>query len=209
MYFNFKTINNGTIKAYVSFEGYRQDAGIMFDNGKSKTEKLYNNENGDLSFRFNGEEIVIRKAETTNVETIRSRIESGEWVTSSDLMLALICDGVENVRFLDELPVPDFVFPGTSIAVCSNQREKCVCKLELEYLFMPHEDYKLKLIAAEPSFVCSGRYYTSDLLSLITRGQIQILDSIQDGKTAEEHLVEYFCKVTEPDRYQYKMITMP
>lgn len=195
MYFYFKT-STGIIKTYICFEGYFKAAEIIGDNQdflSSQIEPLYNNAAGDLAFRYCGEEVVVRKVETTNMDIVRSKMKSGEQFSSVDLVMAIICDGVENVRF--------HVMP----PACDNV-EGCVCKLRPEYLAMPHDGYMVKFVSVEPSSNYVRFFYFDDLISMIRDGQIKILDSIQDGKTEEEHLVEYFCEVTSREGFPFKMI---
>lgn len=143
------------------------------------------------------------------MKEIKQKINNNERVTSDELMLAIICDGMNNVRFSVDMPVPDMVVPGLGIALCGDKTKKCVCGLVEEYLNMPHEDYKIRLEAVreleDDVYTCRDRYYTSDFTSMLCNGLFDILDSIDDGKTAEEHVVEYFSKVTDKEYFDYKM----
>ena len=178
---------------------------VSFDNSAMK---LYNNTNGTLVFDYNGEEVPFASVVKKSVKEVRDNIASGNnRTTPSDLLLAIICDGVENVRFSVEMPVPDMVFAG--MAVCSDKEIHTECMIDLDDFDMPHQDYKIKLVPAKNSsgygVACSRRYYTSDLFSLIKSGIVTINDSIDDGKTDEEHFREYFRKVTAKDWLDYRM----
>lgn len=210
MYYSYNT-HNGEVLAFISFESYndrvylRTQANPDYEN----TVVLYNNKNGDLAFNYDGEEILFKDFIKTSMKEIKQKISNNEHVTSDELMLAIICDGMNNVRFGMDMPVPDVVVPGLGFAICGDKTKRCTCKPVEEYLGMPHEDYKIGLEAVrEPEdneYTCEDRYYTSDFTSMLCNGIFEILDSIDDGKTAEEHVVEYFSRVTDKDYFDYKM----
>ena len=204
------TFNTGDkkINTWISFESYNDSVSIYNEEGKEvAVAKLHNNTEGDLVFDHNGLEIPFRTFECVSMAEIKRMIEAGERVFESEFAQAIIHDGMHNVRFGVDMPVPDMIFPGTSIAIVGDKTQKCACKLVEEYLNMPHDKYKLKVEAVDENAarVCRDRYYMSDFLSLIKSGHIDILDSVDDGKTSMEHIMEYFHSVTDKDYFDYKM----
>lgn len=209
MNYSFNT-KNGVIKTFISFESYNDRVSIWDEAVKDWVDTtFYNNINGDLCFKYRGEEIKFSSFHKTSMKEIKEQIKSGKSINDDDLMLAIICDGMENVRIAMEMPVPDMVFPGTSIGICSGKKVKCTCKLQEEFNSMPHENYKLRIVADNDSdgygITCSERMYTSSITGFMEVGIIEILDSIDDGKTAEEHVIDYFNKFSSKDSFEYKM----
>lgn len=205
MYYIFNS-KNGIVHAWIDVDhiqcGYGR-ADVMCVDGKAIDEvqcQMYANDNGDAAFKFRGEEFVMGDAIIHTMSEIKQMFEKGENVFSEMLMQAIMADGLENVRFGIKLPAADaFIGP---FAVCSNKTAFVKSKIVPGFNRMPHGNYKLKFEAVEehPDLVlCREEFYTSDMVSLIKRGHITIMDSIDDGKTSRRHFREYLNSVTKSE----------
>lgn len=205
MYYNFDT-SNGNLRTWISMDSFNDNVVIYDNNGREVEEvKLYNNADGDLSFKVNNEEILFKNFKAMSMAEFKSAIERGDRVFGNEFVKAIIHDGMENVRFGLEMPVPDMIIPMMGIAMIGDKTVMCECKLVKEYLHMPHDNYKIKLEAVNNKNVCRDRYYVSDFVDLIKSGHIQILDSVDDGVNPVDRIVAYFSEVTSSKYYNYKM----
>ena len=192
MYFDFNT-NSGKVHAWLTFDFVGMDmdtADVIAVNGEQREEvrcKLYNTADNDLAFKFNGEEILVGSAIIPTMSEVKHAIETnGRGGNSDQLMQAIMGAGVSNVRFTMELDRPSARFG--SFAVCTGEKERVACKIVPGYNRMPHGNYKLKFEAVndeERERLCRDDLYTSDMIGLIRRGYIEILDPIEDGKSTE------------------------
>ena len=143
----------------------------------NKTKKQYErtireDENGRF-FTWNKHKIYLNDWIRISLKEIKEKIENGEWVTSDDLCQAIMTDGVENARFivpLNTVCVGGFFLNG-------NEHKDVLCKVEERYNREVKSNYKLYLSPVEPDdTVASHRdFYTSDMISLIKEGHIQIV----------------------------------
>lgn len=209
MRYTFNT-DKGSVNTWISFESYNDKVIIYDDRGNEVEEsKLHNNQAGDLVFMYAGQEIPFRTFECMSMDELDSRIKSGEHIFEEEFVQAIIHDGMDNVRFAIEVPVADMFVPFMGVKVVGDKVQMCECKLVEEYLNMPHDKYKLKVQPVEgiEKGLCGKRYYVSAMISLIKEGYIKILNSVDDGKTPMEHIMEYFNSVTSKDYFNYKMPT--
>lgn len=208
MYYKYNT-HNGEVRAFISLDSFNDSVHIYAGDNTEYSTNLYNNKSGELAFNYEGEEILFKDFIKTSMSEIRQKIYDKELVFSNELMQAIICDGIDNVRFRMDMRVPDMIIPEMGIALCGEKKKACVCSLVEEYLHMPHESYKLSFMAvAEPKsevVTCKEKMYADDFASMLCDGFYEILDSVDDGKTTDEHVMEYFAKVTSGEYYKYKM----
>ncbi len=206
MTFNTK---NGKVNAFVSFSSWNDMVLVRDSDTKEIGCRLHNNPEGELVFNYKGQEVPFINAEKVSMKELKKRVESGKDIFSNDISLAIICDGIENVRFKMEVAVPDCIVPSIGMAICGNKTVKTLCKLVKDNSSYVHDNYKLKFIAADDSegygCTCSKRMYTQDLVASIKRGAVEICDSIDDGKTADEHFREYYADITSKSTFDYKM----
>lgn len=197
MYFKFNT-NQGEVRAWVDLSHCTWVNGgvdIMAVNGKDIDETrcdTYNTPDGDLAFKFNGEEVLIGKAVLPTMAEIKQKLADDSWVTSEQLVQAVMAAGMENVKFSMEMEAPAALIGG--FAVCNGRNKRRVdCKIVPMYNRMPHGNYKLKFEAVnnEEERLCREEFYTSDMIGLIKRGFIQIGDVEDNGKTSEQNFREY------------------
>lgn len=188
--------NNGAkeITGFVHTD-YHKGVSVYDEHGEEQFCPIEVGDHG-VGFTYMGEKFSFSDAVKTSMADIKAKMEAGEFITSNELMMAIICDGTDNVRFGMKVHKPCFVFPGSSVAVCSDDMMETTCKLVNDSRDKPHHNYKLSFVAAEGSdgygSTCRERYYVSDMCSIIKQGGIKILESINDGKTASEHFDEYF-----------------
>lgn len=194
MYLYFK-IDNRIIRVDVSFEEACDTVEVIADKEPPYKTELYYNEDGELAFRYYDKEILVRDARTSSMDVIRAKIKEGKPLLPEELMLAIICDGVENVRFSDQLTVPE---PDSHCMSSHPRKRDCVCKLDLERLSMPHEICKIKLKPSEPVTACPERFYATDFVRRLREGRVKVLESLKDKRSANEHLADYFSAVARP-----------
>lgn len=208
MYCNYKIKNGDTLHVWIDLDyvdgiSTADVTGINRKDIKEERCRMFKNDSGKLVFDFRGEEVEVASAEVHSMAEIREMMDKGN-VICDDMMLAIIGDGMENVRFMTELDVPDMVMCG--IGVCSGKKRYTECKLVPEFNRMPHGNYKLSLVAVEGSDgygnTCKEQYYTSDMMGLIRKGFIKIGDSVADDKTAKQHFEEYIDKVLSKAYYK-------
>lgn len=205
MYYSYNT-SHGKIDTFISYSDYNNSVSIHFRDKSPMETKLLKDEAGVEYFKYKGEKIPFNSFIRHTMEELKQRYENNKDVSESEIMIAIICDGMDNVRFSADMPVPDMVIPELAFAICSNKTARCTCKLVEDYISMPHEKYKIKITVAEedPNYgsTCSNRYYTSSFEGMLMNGTVEILDSIEDGKSTDEHINEYFKKVARKDRME-------
>lgn len=205
MTYSFET-KEGRIDAFIPFAYYNDNATVYQPGDRSYETKLYNNENGDLVFDYKGEEIHFKNFIKTSMKEIKQKIERQEHIGTDDFIRAIICDGMHNVRFGVDIHVPDTVIPEIGVNVCGGNRKRCKCELVEEHPYLPHASYKIKIKAVESEgYSYSDDYYACDFKVLLCSGSYEVLESVDDGKTAEEHVIEYFRKITADDMFEFKM----
>ena len=215
MHANFD-INGKKIQAWLSIESYRQDVSFEFErdeDGRDTYHDLSKDESGALFFELNGQRVYLHDMEKDSMANLASMIkhqaETGvndepRWLTTYDFITAMLCDGPWNTRFLVDMPVPDTIVPMMGIALVGDKTTRVPCKLKKSFNSEPHVGYKLEFeidvdmltpeSREELPYVCTRRTYTDDIFSLIKCGNIGILPSIDDGKTQEQHIDEYFAE---------------
>lgn len=193
---------------WLSISGWRKD--IVITDKKTGKEKaqypVYVNNSGNVCFNMDGEEVYLNniKGRTmTELAEVINNKDSDTWLTSHDFINAMLIDGPWNTRFMVDMPVADEIIPMLGIAVTSDKTAKVKCRLKKDsFNSEPHQGYKLHFemdtdglteeqLMSMP-YVCSWRTYTDDIWSMIKSGMIEIVPSVDDGKSRKEHIDEYF-----------------
>lgn len=204
MYVNFD-LNGKELMGYLHVEKYRKDIAFFSDHGEgwSKDIDLDVDADGNLFFMYDAQKVYLHDMKKICMSDLCHRIKKNtEHVTTEDFLVAMLCDGPWNTRFSVELPVPESIIPFMGICMVGDKTKKVPCKLKDSYNSEPHNGYKLEFEPALDGlseqereslpYLCTKRTYTSDIFSMIKSGIIDILDSVEDGKTQEEHIDEYF-----------------
>ena len=99
----------------------------------------------------------------TVCENLNFCVEKGDFVFSDDLCKAIISDGVDNVKFINEDGI-----------LC---KVKEISNHELE------RNYKIRLVPVEPKEDIASKfdYYTGDFLGLIRAGFVKIVIDENDN----------------------------
>lgn len=196
--------------AWLSIDNIRKD--ISFEDERDGMLDIYydvkTNSDGKPYFEYKNKIYYIHDMEKYSMADLSKQIQdnlskkSNKYITERDFILAMLYDGPWNTRFLVEMPVPDTIVPMLNIALIGDKTTRVPCKLRKQFNSEPHNGYKLAFevdvdmlpsdVAEQEQYIATRRTYTSDIFSMIKSGDIEILPSIEDGKTAEQHIDEYF-----------------
>lgn len=212
-------------EAWLSISGWRSDA--TFDeerdeDGRDIYHDITPDENGALKFEFKGETHYLHDMAKISMaelaEMVKKQYDENKqpdgrcfhhYIQEKLFIVAMLCDGPWNTRFQVEMPVADIVIPFMGIGIVGDNKIALPCKLKKSFNSEPHGGYKLEfevdidMVPPEAreqlSFVCPKRTYTSDIWSMIQSNIIGILPSVDDGKTPEQHIDEYFAEYIKED----------
>lgn len=98
----------------------------------------------------------------TSVKELKERIQIGDFVVSEDLCKAIMSDGVDDVRFINE--------------------DGILCKVKETPNRELERNYKIRLVPIEPKEDIASKfdYYTGDFLGLIKAGFVKIVTDEDD-----------------------------
>lgn len=139
---------------------------------KSFDRTIREDENGKF-FTWNKMKIYLKDWCRSSMKELQASIDNDEFVSSDDLVRAILSDGIENVRFEVPMPTRCGLF-----FVTNNKTKKVVCKIdENVYHYKVANNYKISLVPEQEDDEVSPyeNYYTSDLISLIKEGYIKIV----------------------------------
>lgn len=139
---------------YVEVEGEKMHFDVPKDIKEDKKGKFFNMPKG---------KIYLDDWIKTSMKELKERIQKGDFVFSDDLCKAIISDGVDNVKFINEDGI-----------LC---KVKEISNHELE------RNYKIRLVPVEPKEDIASKfdYYTGDFLGLIRAGFVKIVTDENDN----------------------------
>lgn len=144
------------------------------------------NQDGELSFRINGNVVYVKDCVKYSMDDIISSAEVS--LTASDLCNAIISDGWYNVR----------------VKICTVENpDGEVCKLVLDKLTLPHEVHKLKFQSLKGSN--TYELLLSDIMQLLKHSNssnpdiigFELLASVTDPHSKDWNWMEYFDRVKD------------
>lgn len=214
MYYRYNT-SKGQIRAYISLDADGYVTWIDPVTTYTVEAFLYNDEEGELVFDGPDGPIRFRDAIKTSMEEIKDNIENGKNdFCESDLLTAIICDGLNNIRIV--VPHERLIFMDDSKCeghLNNNGDVMVPSHVYPEPMSMPHKSDKIILKPALGSIgdgIYNGKKeYTCNIYTSIGARVWRIEPSIDDGKTADEHFMEYFRAVINeqyPENSKYKLL---
>lgn len=168
---------------------------VHVDFGRSYAIKhVYSDNEGKKYFIWDKTRMYLDYLKDYNMEMIQKKVENNEHVADFELILAILNDGVEKVRFIDSCykRSTSDIF---GLGIFTSDTDNVVCSVH-EGRYKVIDGYKISLTPSIPNENYAGdHYYTSDLRSLIKSGSIRILTSegvegyFVDASTHEIHEV--------------------
>lgn len=159
------------IKVFVYNDNYHTTVTVRDNVTNKRYERtIRENENGKF-FTWNKNRIYLDDWVRISMKELKDKIDKKEWVTPDDLCQAILTDGIDNVRFI----IPLDIISGDKSY--TNETKDTVCIVKEKWLMEVKNNYKLYLVPEKPDkTVVSGMiYYTSDMLTLIRMGYIEII----------------------------------
>ncbi|MFF2531281.1 hypothetical protein ACFVS2_20475 [Brevibacillus sp. NPDC058079] len=145
---------------------------VDFSRGNA-TKRVHTDQQGKRYFVWNSTRMYLEFLKDYTMKKIKDMIEKGEHVTDKELVLAIINDGIENVRFI----VPCFKRSGADIfgfGIFTSETEDVLCKVS-EHRYKVKDQYKLTLVPENPNPMVSSRdFYTMDFMGLLRAGIIKM-----------------------------------
>lgn len=126
-------------------------------------------------FTWNKKKFYLDDFKKIHINQIKEKINKKEWFSDDELCQAIICTGVDNVKFNVPMSVVDFSVMGLTLANPSKTITK-KCHIVESFGKMVHDGYKLDLYVDnyDGSTVRHESYYTLDLVGLLRSGHITI-----------------------------------
>lgn len=147
---------------------------IRVDFGRSfALKELKKDAAGKPYFVWNNTRMYLDYLQEYTMASLQKKLDANEWIRREDLILAIINDGIDSVRFVTPCNVRSFadIF---GIGVFSSDTEDVVCKI-VEDRYKVAEGYKLGVVPEIADNRYAGRdYYTDDFVSLLKSGRVRI-----------------------------------
>lgn len=164
------------ITVWVWNDNYHNDV-IVTDNitRKSYNRTIRENTNGKF-FTWNKNKIYIDNWIKISMRELKEKIKKKEWCTSDELCRAILTEGIENVRLNVPMNIISMKIFDIPLAD-GNQFKKTLCKIEERYNYEVKNNYKLTVtpVNSDESVSKYSDFYTTDMLSLIQDGIIEIV----------------------------------
>lgn len=164
------------ITVWVWNDNYHNDV-IVTDNitRKSYNRTIRENTNGKF-FTWNKNKIYVDNWIKISMKELKEKIKKKEWCTSNELCQAILTEGIENVRLnvpMNIISMKIFDIPLAN----GNQFKKTLCKIEERHNYEVKNNYKLTVtpVNSDESVSKYRDFYTTDMLSLIQDGIIEIV----------------------------------
>lgn len=141
----------------------RGDVAGVYVGDKQYLRTIRTDEKGKF-FTWNKHKIYLDNWIRTSMKELKQKIDNKEFITSDDLCVAILSDGVENVRF--KVPINNgFEFKITE------------CKIQESWNREVKNKYKLVFVPVESGNAITGKreFYVCDLVSCIEDGSVQII----------------------------------
>ena len=161
MYFKYKC-GKKVISVWLSGNKFASSVIIYDDHTKRDYSRSLISENdGRIFFTWNRHKIYLNDYIRTSISEINEKIKKGEWITSNDLGVAILSEGVDKVRFT----IPLSFYDGES-------SKKEVFHIKEEFNRMIMDDYKYLLISEDGEKKL--HLYTSDIVSFLRDGYVTV-----------------------------------
>lgn len=147
---------------------------VHVDFGRSfAVKKIKKDSMGKPYFVWNNTRMYLDYLQNYTMASIQKKLDNKEWIQKYELILAIMNDGIDNVRFVtpcNKRSQADIF----GLGVFTSETEDVRCKV-VEDRHRVSEGYKLDIVPEVPTYQFAGRdYYTDDFLSLLERGAIKI-----------------------------------
>ncbi|WCF11504.1 hypothetical protein NDS46_31600 (plasmid) [Paenibacillus thiaminolyticus] len=146
---------------------------VDFGRGFS-AKKVYTNGAGESYFLWNKSRMYFEYLREYTMESIQERLDNKKHIMSYELILAIINDGINHVRFIcpcNKRSKADIF----GLGVFTSETENVACKIHEENWKL-EDNYKISIIPEFQEYQYAGRdYYIEDFLSLLKSGHIKIL----------------------------------
>lgn len=216
-------VDGSVATGWLMMSSHRQD--ISFNDEKSpdgvdEYHVVTWDEDGSAKFTYKDREVFVHDMHKFSMAELAERVnaqsDEGVKISSTDLAIAILCDGFENVRFGLSLYLPKVKGIPNGVNVMTGEIIDTVCKLRRDFNREPHECYKLCFEidtdrlpegwAKGVKLECTCNMEMSDVVDQIKSGEIKILDSVMDSKTPEQHIDEYFAQYRKYSDAYVKML---
>lgn len=209
-------MDGSVVEGWLMMASHRQDISFSNETSDDGVEQYHTvtwDDTGFAKFIYKGREMYVHDMCKLSMAELASRVSSNtetddesesRQISSTDLATGILSDGFENVRFLIPLRIPSVAKVGNKVSVKAGEIVECVCKLKRGFNVEPHECYRLCFEvesdkSLEGLITCTDVEFDykpkmSDVLDGIKSGRVKILESVDDGKTPEQHIDEYFAK---------------
>ena len=173
MRYNFKC-GDEIINTWVYGDDFHTEVTVYPSNHNSVDVPIEVDESGKF-FIWNSNKIYLNDWIKTSMKELKDKIDRNHFVSSDDLCQAILSDGIDNVRFIVPLNIKLISVFGISL-IDNDSFKNTICKVEERYNREVRQNYKLVLVPVEPdeTVESSRDFYTSDMISLIESGCIQI-----------------------------------
>lgn len=130
-------------------------------------------------FTYNGENIYLNNYKKISIDSIKAKLENGEFVTSDELCQAILTEGVNSVRFILPFRIIDHSIRMDNVQIVTYNREKFIeksCHIVEEWNRNVENKYKFKLYVDDydgstPQY---DDVYVSDLVQMLRSGHAKI-----------------------------------
>ena len=160
MYFKYKC-GKKIIDVWKSSNEFVNNVIVFDDHTKRDYSRSLISENDRVFFTWNRHKIYLDDYIHTSIAEINEKIKKDDWITSNDLCVAILSEGIDNVRFT----IPLSLYDGES-------SEKEVFHIKEEFNRIVMDDYKYLLISEDGEKKL--HLYTADVASMLRDGYVTV-----------------------------------
>ena len=170
MYYNYKC-GNKVIEVWKTNNGFDDTVSVVIDR-REYVRSIRKDKNGEF-FTWDRNKIYIDDWIRFPMKDFLEKIKNNEWVSTSELCLAIMSHGIDNIKFM----VP-FEVSCNSIFFRNKKKEKHIlCKIEERWNREVNQNYKIVLVPVHSynKYIGNKDLYTEYLLGFIKEGRIKII----------------------------------
>lgn len=161
------------IKVFVWNDDFHNEVSVYCNKTKRSFDRTIREDSDGKFFTWNKTKIYLDNYVKSSMEELNNRILNGEFITSDELCVAILSDGIDNVRF----DVPFNITTCLNTFTKGRETKRVLCKIEERWNREVKQNYKIILVPVkEDNTITSYKdFYTGDLLSLLKDGLVNIV----------------------------------
>lgn len=171
MHYNYDC-GNETIRVFVWNDNFHTTVDVEDATTRKCYERTIREDEKGKFFTWNKHKIYLDDWKRTSMKSIVEKLENKERIFDDMLVIAILSEGVENVRFEIPMPYSDGFFKHP------DKTTPTICRIDEEYRDRKvKNNYKIALTPVEPQENLSlhEEYYISDFAGLIECGYIKVV----------------------------------